>query len=239
MKNYSIYSRKMLSKKKEFRKRALNGSTFLNNKHKSYILEDITFTCTNIEPGEYRIASYYCEDDISNEIRKELLDYGYTHIQVHKHLRYNNTFCFEFFVNGPTYTFEFAGKYTKRKSCFTCANKLDFEKSKGYTKDEMIEILGYRNFYDLFRHLPRVIIENDDEKLKEYEKLQQKYFDESKMYSKTDQYPERTRLKNTLHKIARNFSSIEDYYNNEELVKLDSELSATKDLFMSKSEYIW
>ena len=59
------------------------------------------------------------------------------------------------------------------------------------------------------------------------------------MYNKTDQYPERTRLKNTLHKIARNFSSIEDYYDNEELVKLDSELSATKDLFMSKSEYIW
>ena len=92
MKNHSIYSRKMLSKKKEFRKRALNGSTFLKNRCKSYMFEDITFTCTNIELGEYRIASYYCEDDISNEIRKELLDYGYTHVQVHKHLRYNNTF---------------------------------------------------------------------------------------------------------------------------------------------------
>lgn len=239
MKNHSIYSRKMLSKKKEFRKRALNGSTFLNNKHASYVLEDITFTCTNIEPGEYRITSYYCEDDISNEIRKELLDYGYNHIQVHKHLRYDNTFFFEFFVNGTTYTFEFEGAYTKRTSEFTYVDKLDFEKNKSYTKDEMIEILGYRNFCDLFRHLPRVIIENDDKKLKEYKKLQQKYFDESKMYGKTDQYPERTRLKNTLHKIARNFSSIEDYYDNEELVKLDSELSATKDLFMSKSEYIW
>ena len=239
MKNHSIYSRKMLSKKKEFRKRALNGSTFLNNKHASYMLEDIAFTCTNIEPGEYRITSYYCEDDISNEIRKELLDYGYNHIQVHNHLRYDNTFFFEFFVNGTTYTFEFEGIYTKRTSEFTCVDKLDFEKNESYTKDEMIEILGYRNFCDLFRHLPRVIIENDDKKLKEYKKLQQKYFDESKMYSKTDQYPERTRLKNTLHKIARNFSSIEDYYDNEELVKLDSELSATKDLFMSKSEYIW
>lgn len=239
MKNHSIYSRKMLSKKKEFRKRALNGSTFLNNKHASYMLEDIAFTCTNIEPGEYRITSYYCEDDISNEIRKELLDYGYNHIQVHNHLRYDNTFFFEFFVNGTTYTFEFEGTYTKRTSEFTCVDKLDFEKNESYTKDEMIEILGYRNFCDLFRHLPRVIIENDDKKLKEYKKLQQKYFDESKMYSKTDQYPERTRLKNTLHKIARNFSSIEDYYDNEELVKLDSELSATKDLFMSKSEYIW
>ena len=239
MKNHSIYSRKMLSKKKEFRKRALNGSTFLNNKHKSYTFEDITFTCTNIEPGEYRITSYRCEDDISNEIRKELLDYGYTHIQVHKYLRYNNTFCFEFFVNGTTYTFEFEGTYTKRMSKFTCVDKLDFEKNKSYTKDEIIEILGYRNFYRLFQHLPKVAIENDDEKLKEYEKLQQKYFDESKMYGKTDQYPERTRLKNTLHKIARNFSSIEDYYDNEELVKLDSELSTKKDLFMSKSEYIW
>ena len=239
MKNHSIYSRKMLSKKKEFRKRALNGSTFLNNKHASYMLEDIAFTCTNIEPGEYRITSYYCEDDISNEIRKELVDSGYKHAQVHKRIRYDNTFFFEFFVNGTTYTFEFEGTYTKRMSKFTCTDKLDFEKNKSYTKDEMIEILGYRNFCDLFRHLPRVIIENDDKKLKEYKKLQQKYFDESKMYGKTDQYSERTRLKNTLHKIARNFSSIEDYYDNEELVKLDSELSAKKDLFMSKSEYIW
>ena len=239
MKNCSIYSRKMLSKRKEFRKRALNGSTFLNNKQKSYMLEDITFTCTNIELEEYRIASYYCENDISNEIRKELVDVGYKHVQVHKHLRYDNTFFFEFFVNGPTYTFEFAGTYTKRTSEFTCADKLDFEKNKSYTKDEMIEILGYRNFHRLFKHLPRVIKENDNPKLEKYEKLQQKYFDESKMYNKTDQYPERTRLKNTLHKIARNFSSIEDYYDNEELVKLDSELSAKKDLFMSKSEYIW
>ena len=239
MKNCSIYSRKMLSKRKEFRKRALNGSTFLNNKQKSYMLEDIAFTCTNIELGEYRIASYCCKDDISNEIRKELVDAGYKHVQVHKYFRYDNTFFFNFFVNGTAYTFEFAGNYVKRHADFTVVDKLDFEKNKSYTKDEMIEILGKKNFYDLFSYLPKVIKENDNPKLEKYKKLQQKYFDESKMYGKTEQYPERTRLKNTLHKIARNFSSIEDYYDNEELVKLDSELSATNDLFMSKSEYIW
>ena len=239
MKNHSIYSRKMLSKKKEFRKRALNGSTFLKNRCKSYMFEDISFTCTNIEPEEYRITSYRCEDDISNEIRKELVDSGYKHVQVHKHLRYDNTFFFEFFVNGTTYTFEFEGTYTKRTSKFTCVDKLDFEKNKSYTKDEIIEILGYGNFYRLFQYLPKVAIENDNEKLKEYENLQQKYFDESHLYNKTEKYINRSKLRNQLNKIMRNYSSIDDYYDNEELVKLDSELSATKDLFMSKSEYIW
>ena len=238
MKNYSIYSRKMLSKKKEFRKRALNGSTFLKNRCKSYMLEDIAFICINIELGEYRITSYCCEDDISNEIRKELADSGYKHVQVHKHLRYNNTFLLEFFVNGLTYTFEFEGTYTKRMSKFIYADKLNFEKNKSYTKDEIIEILGYRNFYRLFQHLPKVAIENDNEKLKEYKNLQQKYFDESRLYSKTEKYLNRSKLRNQLNKIMRNYSSIDDYYDNEEIVKLDSDLSVKKDLF-SKSEYVY
>ena len=238
MKNYSIYSRKMLSKKKEFRKRALNGSTFLKNRCKSYMFKDITFTCTNIEPGEYRIVSYYCEDDISNEIRKELVDSGYKHVQVHKRIRYNNTFLLEFFVVRVTCTFEFAGTYTKRISKFTCSDNLDFEKNKSYSKDEMIEILGYKNFYRLFKHLPRVIIENNNEKLKEYENLQQKYFGESHIYSKTEKYLNRSKLRNQLNKIMRNYSNIDDYYDNEEIVKLDSDLSTKKDLF-SKSEYVY
>jgi hypothetical protein len=227
----------MLSKKKEFIKRALNGSTFLNNQ-KTKVPIDIEFTCTDIKSNEYKIESYSCTSDLSNEIRKDLVNSGFNHVQVHK-LRFDYKYMLEFFVIGTKYSFEFAGKYTKRHVDFIVVDKLDFEKNESYTKKEMIEILCRENFYNLFSYLPKVVKENDNPKLEEYKKLQQRYFDESKMYDKTDQYPERTRLKNTLHKIARNFSSIEDYYDNEELVKLDSELSATKDLFMSKSEYIW
>lgn len=238
MKNESIYSRKMISKEKEFIKRALNGSTFLNNQKIKVPSIDIEFTCTDIKSNEYEIVLYSCTSDMSNEIRKDLVNSGFNHVQVHKYIL-GDKYLLKFFVIGTMYSFEFTGNYVKRHADFTVVDKLDFEKNKSYTKDEMIEILGKKNFYDLFSYLPKVIKENDNPKLEKYKKLQQKYFDESKMYNKTDQYPERTRLKNTLHKIARNFSSIEDYYDNEELVKLDSELSATKDLFMSKSEYIW
>lgn len=237
MKNKSVYNRKMISKEKEFIKRALNGSTFLNNQ-KVKVPIDFEFTCVDIELNEYEIAKYACTSDLTNEIRKDLVNSGFNHVQVHKH-RFDNKYLLRFFVIGTAYSFEFVGNYVKRHADFTVVNKLDFEKNKNYTKKEMIEILGRENFYNLFSYLPKAVKENDNPKLEKYKKLQQKYFDESKMYGKTDQYPERTRLKNTLHKIARNFSSIEDYYDNEELVKLDSELSATKDLFMSKSEYIW